>query len=234
MNDAIEGLITRVIAREGGYVNHPSDRGGPTKYGITLGALSGSRRRAVTAADVEALTEGEARAIYRAEYFRGLEKVTDPKVLEFLFDYSVNSGPGRSVKGLLVVLGGRAIEAVDQGTLFWPLVCERLDNYLRIIANDPSQAVFAAGWANRITEWWRPAGTPSPSHAQLTSAEADGILVKGERGDAIRRLQEKLGVPIDGHFGASTERAVIAFQASRGLAADGVAGPRTLSALGLA
>lgn len=27
-------LITDVIHREGDYVNHPSDRGGPTRWGI--------------------------------------------------------------------------------------------------------------------------------------------------------------------------------------------------------
>lgn len=36
--------------------------------------------------------------------------------------------------------------------LFWPLICERLDNCLRIIGNDHSQAVFATGWANRIAK----------------------------------------------------------------------------------
>jgi lysozyme family protein len=231
--NAIDDLITRVIEREGGYVNHPDDRGGPTKYGITQATLSAWRKSPVTAVQVEALTEGEARAIYRAEYFRGMEAVTDPKVLEFLFDYSVNSGPGRALKALMVVLGAQALGTVDQATLFWPLICERLDNFLRIVGRDHSQAVFAEGWANRITEWWRPVGTPVATHAQLTPAEADGILVKGESGDAIRKLQAALRITVDGSFGPGTEAAVIAFQKSKGLHADGVAGPQTLKALGV-
>ena len=233
LSGAAEALISRVIEREGGYVNHPSDRGGPTKYGITQGTLGDVRRRPVTAAEVEALTVAEARAIYRERYLRGLESITDPKVLEFLFDYSAHSGPGRAVKAVMVVLGGKALSAVDQASLFWPLICERLDNFLRIVGRDHSQAVFAEGWANRITEWWRPAGTPVASHAQLTPAEADGILVRGESGEAIRKLQAALGIAADGSFGSGTEAAVIAFQRSKGLQADGVAGPRTLEALGL-
>ena len=31
----IDELIDDVIEREGGYVNHPADRGGPTNWGIT-------------------------------------------------------------------------------------------------------------------------------------------------------------------------------------------------------
>ncbi len=233
MGDAIEDLITRVIEREGGYVNHPDDRGGPTNWGITQGALAQWRGRPVTEFQVRTLSQDEARAIYRNVYFRGLEAVNDPKVLEFLFDYSVNSGPGRALKALMVVLGAQKLGTVDQTTLFWPLICERLDNFLRIIANDPSQAVFAAGWANRIAEWWRPPGTPVAAHASLTPAEADGILVKGEKGEAIKRLQAALGLVADGDFGPATEKAVMTFQRRNGLAEDGVAGPATLAKLGI-
>jgi len=36
MKDArITPLIDRIIEVEGGYVNNPNDKGGPTKYGIT-------------------------------------------------------------------------------------------------------------------------------------------------------------------------------------------------------
>jgi lysozyme family protein len=165
MSDAIDNLITNVIEREGGYVNHASDRGGPTNWGITQGTLAASRGRPVSIADVQALTQAEARKIYRANYFAGLDDVTDPKVLEFLFDYAVNSGPRRAVKALQTVIGvtadgafgpasKAALAKVKQADLYGPLICERLDFYLRIIANDPSQVVFAAGWANRIKPFW--------------------------------------------------------------------------------
>jgi lysozyme family protein len=233
MTDAIDNLITKVIAREGGFVNDSRDLGGATNFGITQATLEAWRGKPVTEFQVRVLTEAEARQIYRANYFRGLEGVTDPKVLEFLLDYSVNSGPGRSVKALMTVLGGKPLADVDQAALYWPLVCERLDNFLRIIGNDPSQVVFAIGWANRITEFWRPAGSPVATHASLTPAEADSILIKGESGEVVKRLQKALGILPDGSFGPVTEKAVMAYQSAKGLQADGVAGPKTLKALGV-
>lgn len=65
-------------------------------------------------------------------------------------------------------------------------------------------------------------------------------LRPGSSGDDVKRLQSrlaKLGFPpgkIDGDFGPATETAVRNFQHSKMLLPDGVAGPRTLAALGLA
>jgi peptidoglycan L-alanyl-D-glutamate endopeptidase CwlK len=62
----------------------------------------------------------------------------------------------------------------------------------------------------------------------------------GDEGEQVKDLQRALlgkGFPpgqIDGDFGPGTEAAVRAFQASQGLLVDGIAGPRTLRALGLA
>jgi peptidoglycan L-alanyl-D-glutamate endopeptidase CwlK len=65
-------------------------------------------------------------------------------------------------------------------------------------------------------------------------------LVFGDDGADVIELQKALlaagfnpGV-IDGDFGNGTFNAVSAFQASKGLLADGIAGPRTLKELGLA
>jgi lysozyme family protein len=166
MSDAIDDLISKVIEREGGYVNHPSDHGGPTNWGITQGTLAAWRGTPVSAEDVRNLTQAEARKIYRANYFDQLGDVTDPKVLEFLFDYAVNSGTTRAVMALQKVLGvtpdgawgpksKAALRDVNQASLYPFLICERLDNYLRIIARDHSQVVFAQGWANRVQPFWR-------------------------------------------------------------------------------
>ena len=54
------------------------------------------------------------------------------------------------------------------------------------------------------------------------------------RGASVALLQGKLGVAADGVFGPGTARAVRGFQREHGLTADGVVGPATWSALGIA
>jgi peptidoglycan L-alanyl-D-glutamate endopeptidase CwlK len=59
----------------------------------------------------------------------------------------------------------------------------------------------------------------------------------GQDVTALQRALQSAGFnpgAIDGFFGAGTEAAVLAFQRSKGLAADGVVGPTTATALGLA
>jgi GH24 family phage-related lysozyme (muramidase) len=61
-------------------------------------------------------------------------------------------------------------------------------------------------------------------------------LRRGAQGDKVRRLQSALTAAgfqcaTDGDFGPATERAVKAFQAAKGLTADGIAGPMTRAAL---
>jgi peptidoglycan L-alanyl-D-glutamate endopeptidase CwlK len=64
------------------------------------------------------------------------------------------------------------------------------------------------------------------------------ILRKGSTGPEVAELQTELKTrgfspgSIDGRFGPGTEAAVLAFQRSESLLADGIAGARTLQALG--
>jgi len=65
------------------------------------------------------------------------------------------------------------------------------------------------------------------------------ILIKGAKGERVKAIQKALESKgfdpgeIDGDFGGGTEAAVIAFQKSENLLADGKVGPKTLVALGL-
>lgn len=57
-------------------------------------------------------------------------------------------------------------------------------------------------------------------------------IKQGSRGPLVAEVQEKLGIsPADGIFGPGTARSVKKWQASKGLTADGIVGPKTLGKL---
>src|SRR5690606_9651751 len=91
----IDKLITDVMRREGWdkYTNHPADRGGPTKWGITLRAWSDYLGQEMTPADVQAITEFGARRFYEDVFFKRPKFDRLPSRLwPVVFDCAVNHG----------------------------------------------------------------------------------------------------------------------------------------------
>jgi lysozyme family protein len=93
-----ESIIDAIIAAEKGYVDHPSDRGGPTNYGITQAVA----RRNGYDGDMRDLPISLAREIYRKRYIAEpqFDRVAeiDPKVGHELIDTGVNMGPSRAAE----------------------------------------------------------------------------------------------------------------------------------------
>lgn len=171
----IDEMIADVIRREGGYVDHPDDRGGPTKYGITQKTLSRYKGYSVLTREVKNLTVEVAAEIYEQNYFLGpsIHKLPN-EIQPFVFDSAVNHGPRRALKFVqsvcnqagytpaLVVDGAmgpntrRGAEWCQQQMeeLFLQALCEERRNfYYLIVANNPSQKVFLKGWMNRLADF---------------------------------------------------------------------------------
>ena len=163
MTPAIQKLIHDIVNREGGYVNHPEDKGGPTKYGITLGTLMRWRRRlTLTADDVKNLTVEEASQIYLNEYVvaPGFDKIKDVPLMEAVVDAAVNhgiNGASRMLQEALMVstdgiLGDKtwaALAGYKESFVWMRFMAYRLRFYSQDIHHNPSQAVFAEGWLMR-------------------------------------------------------------------------------------
>ncbi|MGA7936924.1 MAG: peptidoglycan-binding protein, partial [Kovacikia sp.] len=67
----------------------------------------------------------------------------------------------------------------------------------------------------------------------LCSNNVQALMRYGDVGPGVAVLQEELNISADRVYGNETARAVRRFQRQNGLLRDGIAGPETLSALGL-
>lgn len=108
----LDDMIDTLIGREGGYVNHPADRGGPTRWGVTEAVA----RTQGYGGDMRALPRAEAAAIYRRLYWLrpGFDRVAAraPRAAAELFDTAVNMGPETAI-GFLQ----RALNALNRNGL---------------------------------------------------------------------------------------------------------------------
>ena len=111
----IEDLIDAVIDREGGYADHPADRGGATRWGVTE-----ARARADGYdGDMRHFTRAQAASIYRRLYWLlpRFDRVAlrAPDIAAELFDTGVNMGPAVAT-GFLQ----RALNALNRGATDFP------------------------------------------------------------------------------------------------------------------
>lgn len=172
-------LIAEVIDREGGYVDHPADRGGPTRYGITQAV---ARENGYTG-DMREFPLSLAIEIYERRYWDslGLDSIEpiSEALTSYLFDYGVNSGPGRSGLELQMTLnalndqqrlypdvtedgavGGKTLAALDgyrvaRGDTGITVLAEAINGcriaFCRELSRKrPSQEAFAYGWFSRV------------------------------------------------------------------------------------
>lgn len=154
-NDALD----HVLRYEGGYTDHPSDPGGATKYGITIGNLASWRKHQVTKDDVKALELEEAKAIYKTRYWDAIfgDQLEDGLDIA-VFDCAVNQGVGRSVRLLQDVVG------VKQDGVFGPITMEALKRHMTSDVLEEFMArrmvhygslkklfpIFGLGWSRRL------------------------------------------------------------------------------------
>ena len=165
-----ERAIAFTLRWEGGYVNNPADKGGPTNRGITQGTLADAYASGIVRhCNIKALSKAEAMSIYHTKYWRPHDwgRYGEP-VDMIMFDMAVNHGMGNAARiaqracvscGAAVAVDGKwgpqTREALYK--LAWKsglalskmLLVKRLDFYERIIAARPDQKRFRDGWRKR-------------------------------------------------------------------------------------
>lgn len=152
-----------VLAREGGKVDDPTDRGGRTAYGITQRVFDLYRaQQGLEAKDVWEITPDETAQIYGKDFWNAYRcgKFRPPVDL-VVFDAFVQHRPrvvaqmvqravGAEVDGLI---GPKTIEranSLEPSLLAERIIQLRLQLYQNIISHDPTQGRFMKGWLNRL------------------------------------------------------------------------------------
>lgn len=144
----IDRVLDNLIEREGGYVNHPNDPGGETKYGIS--------KRSFPDEDIKNLTPQRAKELYLQHYVKPhrINDINDEGVAELLLDWVVNGGPAvRSLQRLLDVtidgiIGDETLSALNttpSHTIYRQFLYDRLF-YLVSLTKHP----FIKGWMRRL------------------------------------------------------------------------------------
>lgn len=114
----------------------PSDPGGLTKYGID--------QRSHPKTDVANLTEEQATAIYKKEYWDRYKCNQYPKALgEVIFNCCVNCGYGRASK---------ILAALSKPPTASAFLDEQEGFYRRLAKSKPSLNKFLKGWLNRTAD----------------------------------------------------------------------------------
>lgn len=142
---------------EGGLVDHASDPGGLTNFGIA--------QRSHPDVDIRNLTEELAKEIYRKSYWNKIHgDDLPPPVALAVMDYAVNSGTSRSAKTLQKVVGAgvdgaigpntlkkvaEAVEKDGENAVAQAVVMERVGFLCRLVKNKPAMIVFLHGWMKR-------------------------------------------------------------------------------------
>ena len=158
MKDNLLYAVEHMLKSEGGYVNHPLDPGGRTNLGVTQRVWEEWVGHPVTEKDMRALTPAIVAPMYKKKYWDTVAGDSLPSGVDLaVFDFSVNSGPGRAAKMLQRVLGVTEDGMIGPQTLAKALSVDSsklIADYnivrLAFLQALPTWGTFGNGWRNRV------------------------------------------------------------------------------------
>lgn len=156
---SFECAVEKVLQAEGGYVNHKSDRGGETNFGISS--------RSYPNVDIKNLTVETAKDIYYNDFWKTgpYDSLNYAPLAEKTFNTAVNAGNSRAFKllqqavnacGASVAVDGAigpktiaAVNSLDGAKVLAAYREQQANFYKSLVLKDSSQAVFLKGWLIR-------------------------------------------------------------------------------------
>lgn len=176
-----DAVFDQVLGKEGGYVNHPNDKGGETIWGITVAV---ARANGYTG-EMKNMSRDQALAIYKKDYWFKPKfdqlAVISPSIATKLADIGVNMGVRVGVTFLQRWLNGfnnqgKQYANISTDGLLGPgsfgalkeflrlrgkegeknmlkaINCSQGDRYLDITEGRPANGAFLYGWINNRIE----------------------------------------------------------------------------------
>jgi lysozyme family protein len=158
--------VQYVLENEGGYVDIPEDRGGPTNFGITIPTLSAFRRESVGPDDIKNLKREEAINIFYHNYYAPLKLsyIEQNNIVTAILDVAVNCGLSnarifveKTLISLLYETGSewmdetykKSLNEVSQEQFIDRFEIFLMAHYNNLVLIHPSDAKFLKGWSRR-------------------------------------------------------------------------------------
>ena len=160
MKTNFDDALRKLLAHEGGFVNHPADPGGMTNLGVTRKVWEEFTGKASSEAEMRALTPATVGPLYKTRYWDAVKGDELPAGVDYcVFDAAVNSGARQASKWLQ-----RAVSVGDDGAIgkvtiaavaSFPAadVVNRFNAQRLIFLHGlPAFATFGKGWTRRVNE----------------------------------------------------------------------------------
>ncbi|MFD1197091.1 glycoside hydrolase family 108 protein [Brucella gallinifaecis] len=176
-------VMPYLFNEEGGFVDNPHDPGGATNMGITINTLSAWNNAQASPQDVKNLTQAEATKIYQQQFWNKIDGDDLPSGVDYaVFDFAVNSGPGRAAKTLQAiidqpqdgVIGARTVAAVSAHSPeeIINALCDARAEWLKGLS---TAATFGKGWLARVERVRTRALALAAKPSVITSAGSETI-----------------------------------------------------------
>jgi lysozyme family protein len=163
-------LAPKIFGWEGGWSDHPNDKGGKTNMGVTLETWKScgydkDGDHDIDADDLKLITKDDATELLRKYYWNRWQAdlIKNQSIANLLVDWVWASGKwgiiipqrilGVKQDGLVGAQTINALNAASQQVLFKQLWDARVDFILNICQRDPSQNTFKRGWLNRLNDF---------------------------------------------------------------------------------
>ena len=190
MDRNFKRALSLVLKHEGGWSDHPKDPGGATMKGVTLANFRRYVKPNATKDDLRKITDEQIATVYRRFYWDAVSGADLPDGIDYaVFDFAVNSGPGRAAKYLQNVVGVaqdgkigpatiKATRSMLPATVIHKLCDDRLAFMKRIKDKNTGKLLwdtFGRGWDSRVksvrSEALALSAKPTPENPSIIEKE---------------------------------------------------------------